>query len=484
MLNSKNFRIFALIILFFQIFFHDLSTVNAQPIAASQEFIRQIILKSSSWELLKNKLQQNNFSNLSTLSDYEWKMVLSSGLENNQNQTYSAAGLTNSDLSRTLTDLSLIKSFSTGTDLALTLSNSSLTFNTTNTKTNYNLLGVELTQALWSNSFGAAQRRQLSLDDKYQTYQKLLLYEQAETSLLQSLQLYEQVFTSGQSLNEAKQIFQRYEEMADKIKKKQQYGNTSPGEYAQIQAELEAQRQNLSQQSYEYELSVEQLKVHLALTNLPTPFSSQFDGGLLNQLPSPKSASLSRSLQAQKLKTEVSRLAYEESDSKNAPALDFVARYNASGADSDFNSSFQKVTKGQYPKNYVGLQFTYSFGSDVLSKTTLTKKLDFENEKLNEKTMVDQFNADLKTSLDKILILKKQTETLKTQLTFRKKAAEELQKAYNQGRVDISVFIQALNKSSQTQIDYYKNQLDLATTTWNYYQLNDQLLELFGLTFE
>ncbi len=454
----------------------------SQTVRPDEKFlVRQLILNSSTWKVLKNKLIQNKNSDYLTQALYDWQLGLSSGYETNQNQSYTSSTLVTSDTNRYLTDLSLSKSFSTGTDLSFTLSNYSINFNSLGTKTNYNALGLQLKQSLWSNFFGEARRDQLKAAEQSIQQQDLSLIEQGESELMTALALYYKTFASQQSLAESEQIFKRYEDLASKIRKKQQYGNATPGEASQIQAELEAQRQNLNLQKQDLNANIADLKALLNIENLPTPLQAQTTPEKMNP-PTPK-ASINdyRTLKIQALKKSSSELSYNQTLSENRPQLDLVLQHNSTSADDSQSNSFNNVVKGLYPKNYIGLQLTYTFGNDTRDKKVLQKKLDSQNENLLEENVRLQFIADQQKIHDKVQTLKANFLNLKNQLKFRQQAADELQRSYNQGRTDISVLIQALNKASQNQIELYQAQSNLIAASYSELELHDQLLGEFNL---
>lgn len=449
--------------------------------STEKNFVRQLVLNSSNWKVLKHKFIQNQISDAQTQSQFEWQLGVSSGYETNQNQSYSSTTLVTADTNRYLSDLSLSKAFATGTDLTFTYSQAAISFNTISAKTNLSALGLQLKQSLWSNFFGAAQRSQLSSAKESIRLQQLTLIEQGESELLSVLGLYSKALSNQQSFNESEKVFKRYEELARSVLRKQKYGNASPGESSQIQAELEAQRENLNLQRLNLNSSLNDLKAALNLKTLPTPLQALNRPDEISLPQKAQTSEVYRPLQIQQLKKNISQMSYDQSLSENRPDLDLILQHNSASADESQGTATNNVVRGFYPKRYIGLQFSYSFGSDTRSQKILQKKLSLQSETLLEQNARLQFEADQKNIQEKVETLKSNFTTLKNQLKFRQQAADELQRSYNQGRTDVSVLIQALNKASQNQIELYKAQSNLIVALYSNLSQHDQLLNEFGI---
>src|SRR5207253_3861555 len=124
------------------------------------------------------------------------------------------------------------------------------------------------------------------------------------------------------------------------------------------------------------------------------------------------------------------------------------------GVQEDGNGAYSDMVSGAHPQYYAGLQFEYLFGADLLSETRMNKKYakDLEEVKLSR---VSQESADSQVQAQrKVQATYSAVLSTSEQKKYREKALQELTRSFSQGRTDISIYIDAMNKFSTAEIQY------------------------------
>ena len=101
-----------------------------------------------------------------------------------------------------------------------------------------------------------------------------------------------------------------------------------------------------------------------------------------------------------------------------------------------------------------------------------------ENTKLDRvtKETLDQLTDSQRKVISTFAI----ATSIKKQKSLREKAALELQKAYKQGRADITTMITALNQYFAAEVDYSKSVGDYQTALIEYAAMQDELIPDFN----
>jgi outer membrane protein TolC len=97
------------------------------------------------------------------------------------------------------------------------------------------------------------------------------------------------------------------------------------------------------------------------------------------------------------------------------------------------------------------------------------------NARLNKKIATLNRDTEVRKLTEKENFLRRQVQasyanalTSKSQKDFRQKAVKELQRSFNQGRTDISLLIEALNRYSAAEVNYAVTlgQYQIALNEW------------------
>ncbi len=427
----------------------------ASVVQLSQKDIAEMILKNSrSVDEIEFRYQQLRLSPAQQLANYDWKLTAETGSEIDKSETLSSVA--NSEYQRLKTSVSLSKSLITGTALTFEWSRYSqkTELPSTTSQATADLLGVSFEQSLWANFLGQADRATTRSAEQQFLANNVLRANELQDAVLEGIRIYWNTYVSQENFKEAQASRDRYKQLVESVRRKTSYGYANPGELAQIQAEFEGREQNVKTTSNEYLKNLDQL---LALLKLSDETEVQFK--VIESIPSVpilanKNIEYLRNIQSQKYKLAAADENLISAKSKSVPSINLVGKFYSTGLDESVENSQSELFALSNPKYYFGVKFSYSFGSDYLTEDLINKKAsrELENAKL-ERSLVDTANK-LKQAERKVLAAFSVAQSSLKQKEFREKAMNELNRTFSQGRTDISVLIDSMNKFFNSEIQY------------------------------
>jgi len=447
----------------------------AEVITLSQADVAERALKAGSKANEANLTAElSRLAYTQALASYDYSFSLESYLQNDRQQSIVPSGSV-TETNANVSVLKLSKPFITGTTIAF-----DTTFNRTYpyplaTQT-YTQFGFTLTQNLWKNFFGKSDRATIRAAEKTDQAAQISRGTSLQTVVLEAIQLFWKTYVAQENFKESIASRERYEKLVDVVKKKASLGYANPGELAQVQAELETRIQNVKTESTNYLAATEQL-----ITLLKLPAGSELKFKVPNEVPPmPKFEEIKvenlRTIQAQRLKLEAAEDSLRASDSKENPDLSLVTKLYQNGVDPDSSSSYNEMISGVNPMYYLGLKMTYTFGSGNLSEDYRNKRAQHAIEQSKFDRLLLETRDQLADSQRKIQAAYMVSTSMSKQKELREKAAVELQRAYNQGRTDITTFITALNAYFASQVAYSKAVGDYQIALNTYASLRDELV--------
>jgi outer membrane protein TolC len=328
--------------------------------------------------------------------------------------------------------------------------------------------GLILEQNLWRNFFGNANRADLRAADATLKAANISRITNLQKLVLNGIQAFWSTFVAQETYQEAVNSRDRYKKLVDSVKKKTGYGYNTPGELAQAQAELENREQTLRNSFVTYQAAKDEL---ITLLRLPPGRELQF--AIAGSLPNPP---VTNSVDVEKLRPQkTAKLTLQaaedtlhSTESKAYPDLSFVGKVYTQGYDSGASEASRELTEGNHPRYYVGVRFQYNFGSGYQNETVLNKRLardlantQYERQKLELK---DQ-ESDIRRRIESTYEIVKSAQTQKD---LREKAIQQLNRSYTQGRTDIAILIDAMNKffDSEVQLSRAIGNYQTALSEW------------------
>lgn len=411
----------------------------------------------------------------------EWKLRAQSGYQRDRTENLTLIGDYTFEQYTTSVDLS--KSFLTGTTLTLDVSRVSqktdyIPANTPipYTQLTYDLATLSVEQPLYGNAFGRADRALIDKADLQLESDLLLRADELQNTVLSALRLYWTASVAQEQLKESLAARDRYEKLVGSVRKKYSYGYGVPGELSEVQAEYETQVQQVKQASVDYVKDLAQLITYLGLpedTDIEFVHSKDLAPvPILTKV----TAEGTRSVRSQKYRVDSLKKNVENLESRNGPALSFVGKGGTSGVDETSQGSWNDLNSTNHSIYYVGLRLDYQFGES--NQPELVKQAQAQ---LNEETFkLERMQLEKQ---DQLVIAEKNVQTSRLiaesaerQLQYRDKAAQELTRTYTQGRTDISVLIDNINKLLTTEVQLLRAYGDYAIALNEWAAVRDELI--------
>jgi outer membrane protein TolC len=450
-------------------------------IVLSQKDVAEMVLKQSDKSKEINlKYQQTQLGLAQSRSAYDWRLAAESGLESDKTESFS---LQNAKFDRLKTSILLNKPLSTGTQLGLELYRTSQksdygAFSSVPSGSlTYDLLGFSIEQALLYNFLGEADRAALSSAETSFKASNEIRANELQELVLEGIRAFWNTYVAQENFKEATASRDRYSRLVDSVKRKTSYGYANPGELAQAQAEFESRFQAVKNTSAEYLRSLENL---ITLLNLPSDSEIEFkvSKSSIPEIPELQPIAITelRSIKSQKLKVQAAQEAFEASRSKSHPTLNAVGKVYSSGLENSAESSYAEMVGGTKSKYYVGLKLSYNFGSDIQNEDMLNKKLTFDTENIRLRKAELETNDRLRQAERKVQTSYAVAVSTQKAVELREKAMQQLNAAFAQGRTDISVLIDSMNRFFNSQIQYTRaiGDYQIALNEWS--SLRDELI--------
>ena len=456
-----------------------------QALQLSQKDVANRILSDGYKSKEVNLSSQLTAYNLATVqSAYDFTLALDASQDLDKTKSLLSNAYIENDTN--LISAKLSKALSTGTLLTFEGSNTRFSPNP-NPNTNFGtagpnpaqsneMIGFTIQQSLWKNYLGSSDRAIINAAFKTEEASKISRADNLQNVVLEGVKQFWKTFVAQENFKEAIASRERYEKLVDVVKKKSSLGYANPGELAQIQAELETRNQNVKIQSTSYLAATDQL-----ITLIKADPNSEIKFTVPEELPPlPKFSHISieqlRFINAQKLKMESAELAMNSSQSKNHPDLSLVGKVYQNGVDQSADNAFNQMTSGSNPRLYVGFKYSQTFGSGIQQEEFINKRLQYEIENTKYERIKREVSDQVLDSQRKIQSTFAVVSSMKKQKELREKAALELQKAYNQGRTDITNMITALNQYFAVEVDYSRAIGDYHIALNEYAALKDDLI--------
>ncbi|MNK06224.1 Outer membrane efflux protein [compost metagenome] len=463
-----------------------LSPAGTKVIILSQRDVAELALKQGFRTKEVNlTYQQNRFPYVQTLSLYDWQLSAETGFEQDKSASLlTGNGATDSKYERYRTIASLSKPFTTGTTLGLELTRLSVktdlgTFSTPTPPPSEQTLdsaGIILEQALLGNFFGVADRAIVNSAEASYKASEIIWTNELEEVVLEAIRLYWDTYVSQENFKEATASRDRYKQLVDSVKRKTSLGYSAPGELSQVQAEFEGREQTVKLASTAFLTNMENLVTNLDLpTGTEIQFATPKDIPPVPKLVEKKVEDL-RIVKSQKLKVEAANDSLTAAKSERYPTLNLVGRAYTSGVDETSEGSYSELASGTRPKYYIGLRFAYNFGSDIQKETVITRRLqkELEETRLQRQLLQSQDSED--QAVRRVQATYAIAQSAAKQKVFREKAATELTRSFNQGRTDISILIEALNKFFSSEVVYSQAVGEYAIALNEWAAVRDELI--------
>jgi outer membrane protein TolC len=456
-------------------------TASAAPLPLTPKDVAELILKQSYRATEVNlQAQQAQFQLAEAQSNFDFQLNADYGFQDSQFQSLTQTYFVR-DKSY-ITNIKLAKPFMTGTTLGVEYSSTSsspeysLTAPTPATNSTTSVVGLTIEQNLLQNFFGAANRAEVRAAETSVQAAGISRVSNLQDLVLEGIQAYWSAFVAQATFQEAVNSRNRYQKLVASVKKKSGYGYTNPGESSQAQAELESREQNVKAQSVNYLATLDRL---LTLLRLPPQSEIQFvvkeDIPLPPQTPKVEVEEL-RPVKASKLSLQSAQELLTSAKSNSLPDVSLVGKYYSQGLEQTSDEAYNEMLSREHPRYYVGVKLQYNFGSGYQDQDILNRRVtrDLAETRLQRQRLeLQDRGSDIQRRIQSTYAI---AQSAKVQRTLREKTVQELTRSYNQGRTDIAILIDALNKlfDSEVQVTRAIGDYQIALNQWSAFK--DELI--------
>lgn len=454
--------------------FFALSSICASSFAVTWENFIQTALEKSP-EVIQTRLRYEvtdlplRRANL----ELDWRATIESGFERDRRLTMNNRVFDLDERNRTTATVG--KSFLTGTDLFLDFISEDLDSTSTSVVASrdgyYNSYLLTLEQNLWRNAFGRQHRASMNAAKAESEALRTERLESLESSLLRGANLFWQTAVLERQYKESEAALKRYEKLVTEIERKNRNRYAVPGELAQVRAQYHGRVRQTRENRINYEQALLDLAVFL-------PDSKSTELGWNEKFPQfgvkLKSASheisRTRAYKLAELRQEQFNFQAVSAESKNKAQVALVGKVGATGADESSSVSRRQLMEGSRPSWYVGVKWSHTFGSGVQDAEIRQARAQARAQEIataSEKEKLLFLKKQLESAIDSLeQSIKAQNEELKA----HRQAVQELTRTYNQGRTDISILIEVINRAEAAEVEQVQTRadLELAYLQWQF----------------
>lgn len=443
-----------------------------------KEFFKLAKTESPEVQSLRLQYEVSDLQKRILESNFDWVATVEFGKDRDRRLSLAnrANDLEESDLFST----NVTKYFQTGTLVTAEILSEKLESTTTflagprDGQFNSYLFTVE--QNLWRDSFGIGSRATLESAKAQGSVTQMEGFELIEEVLLKGSDLYWKATVAYRRLIESESALKRYEGLVKNIENKSRNKYAAPGEFSQVKAEY-FNRQRLAQVNrLEFDKALLELKVFL-------PSMSTDEWVLPKELPQyaaeVKSTRIdleqTRSFKISNLKNEIAKNTAISTKQENRSQVALVGEVGATGVDVSSSVAEEQLLDGSRPHWYVGVKWSHSFGSDVQSARSRQAAALARSQEILTMTEMERLKKQ-KVQLElAILSLEGNLKIQSQLLDSRRDAVKELTRTYNQGRIDISVLIEAINRAEVAEVEQVQVRADLELAYIEWQALLDNL---------
>lgn len=408
----------------------------------------------------------------------DWNMTVEVGQERDRTLT-----LTNQtfDLEESLMKTATVKkSFLTGTDMSLSLISedykSTSNFLTTPRDDTFESYVLSIEQNLWRNAFGQQLRSQVNAAKAEAEGITLRRYEEIEASILKGANLFWSAAVEERRYKESEAALERYKGLVRNIEGKSRNRYAAPGELAQVRAQFYSRERLVRLNKINFEQAMINLKVYLPeMKRADLKWSEKFpDFEIAKQGPQ-FDVTKTRAFQMAELRQKQLDLQAEGIESQNKAQVALVGRVGATGVDETASRARRQVVEGDRPEWYVGLKWSHTFGSGVHEAETRQAAAQARAQEIATQSEKERLSL-LKYQLEgAIASLQANLKTQSEQLEAQRQAVQQLTRTYNQGRTDISILIDTINRAEDAEVEQVQTRADLEVAYLQWQFLFDKI---------
>lgn len=363
----------------------------------------------------------------------------------------------------TATSLGLSKKFSTGTQVSLSANTFKYKYDLPaipgNTGYSKGGVGISLTQSLWKDFFGAATHLRHEREADTNKFETLGLELKRRLASIE----YESDFWDYIVSAEDKQLKQDNFDRAKKLEKwtANRVSNGISDDTDLLQVKALTARRELELAAVNDDLKTREIKIR---ENLDLPANAPFPELTANLADTrPYFTELAKQQNIIKidayltqLEARIKKTSSEEVTDSLRPDLSVTGQYNTSSYDVDYSTMTNNITKTDRPITFVGVNFSWFFGSDAKAAQLSSAR----KEALAAQLRAEQATATGQDAWNEYLrkyeIAKQNVLTLERIAKLQSDRSKSEQAKFSKGRTITTNVVNAITDSAEAEVSYLR----------------------------
>jgi len=423
------------------------------------EFLKQVAIKNKKISSFDISVEASN--DRMTAGDLGLSPVLNAAYSKASDKSLPSSIADKRDL--TTATLGLSKKFSTGTFLGIEADTYKNEFDKPVTPgfNGYSTgrLGLSLTQSLWKDSFGSATRLRHARETTANKIEKLNYELQKRAALIQAEADYWDYLVAQEDVKLKQSNLDRAKKLESWTKNRVYNGISDQADLLQIQALVGTRELQLATSMDDVATRAMNIREDLDLkSGDPIP---EFTSSLVENRPYVEEAMKKANMIKIEnylvlLEAELKQKVAEEVTDSLRPDLSFIGKYSTSSYDVDYQTMQNNITKTDRPVTFVGLSFSWMFGSDAVAAQSSAARKDA----LASKYRADQAKITGENAwqdyLRKYQLSKQNVLTLEKVAKLQSDRSKQQQIKFSKGRTITSDVVNAETDSAEAEVTFLK----------------------------
>lgn len=359
--------------------------------------------------------------------------------------------------------LGVTKKFSTGTLVSLSGKSTQNSYENPNTGTNpessTSSLGVSLSQSLWKNFFGTATRIRHEREQAVSLAETLSLDLQRRSVLIEAEASFWDYVVAQEDLKLKEENFERAKKLDRWTSGRVNNGISDRSDLMNVKALMSLRELEL--QNARDQLKTEETRLRQNLDLAEGEATPQMQANLsqprpyVDELLKQKNV-ISIEAYLSVLQAKSKKLVAEEVTDSYKPDLSLVGGYTTTAYDASGHDALNDVTKSDYPRTYVGVNFTWLFDTSAKKAQVSSYRKD---------ALVAQYTAEKKQAegktawaehLRKFKVAQESVKTLEKIADYQKQRVRAEQDKFSKGRTITTNVVTAETDSAEADVNYLK----------------------------
>lgn len=325
-------------------------------------------------------------------------------------------------------------------------------------------VGITIQQSLWKDFFGYGTRKKISRQEKLAEIEKLVSELQGRGALYDVEANYWDYALAQEDLKLKKANFERAQRIEKWTANRVSNGIADRADLMNAKALMALREAQYIQAEEELKSQEVKLRDNLQLADSEkTPIVTAELGTarpyLINLIKMKSVEKIEARIAS--LEAEAKGLVADETVDNLRPDLSLFGNYTTTSYDRDHSQAVSDMTKDDYPKNSVGVNFTWVFEGSAKAGTREAAKKDALASKLKAEKKRSEGQDAWSDLVRKYEVLKKSVETLEKVAQYQRERAKAEQDKLSKGRSVTATVVTAETDAAEAEVNLLRSRASL-----------------------